>query len=76
MAELMFPTFNVSLGMAVGIVKSYLDDERIPIQTKVLAIAHVAEMETHNSITKEELVGALQWLYRHFDFDVEGGGRR
>lgn len=67
MSNLMFPTFNVSPGMAVGIVKNYLDDERIPIQTKVLAIAHVADMETHNSITKEELVGALRWLYRHFD---------
>lgn len=76
MSNLMFPTFNVSLGMAVSIVKNHLDDERIPIQTKVLAIAHVADMETHNSITKEELVGALRWLYSHFDFDVEGGGRR
>ena len=76
MAELIFPTFNVSLGEAIIIVKSRLDDESIPIPTKVLAIKHVAEMETHNSVTKDNLVGALRWLYRHFDFDVEGGGRR
>lgn len=74
MSEIIFPTFNVSLGKAVIIVKSCLDNEAIPIPTKVLAIERVAEMETHNSITKEELVGALRWLYRHFDFDGEGDG--
>ena len=78
MAEITFPTFNVSLGEAVIIVKSRLDDESIPIPTKVLAIEHVAEMETHNSVTKDELVGALRWLFRYFyfDFDTEGGGGR
>ena len=76
MAELIFPTFNVSPGDAVIIVKSRLDDENIPIPTKVLAIQRVAEMETHNSVTKEEIVGALRWLYRNFDFDGEGGGGR
>ena len=35
------------------------------------AIEQVAEMETHNSVTKEELVSALRWLFRHYDF--EGG---
>ena len=76
MSKLIFPTFNVSPGDAVIIVKSRLDDESIPIPTKVLAIECVAEMETHNSVTKEELVGALRWLYQHFDFDMEGGGGR
>lgn len=76
MAELIFPTFNVSMAEAVIIVKSRLDDESIPIPTKVLAIEHVAEMETHNSVTKDELVGALRWLFRYFDFDGEGGGGR
>ena len=74
MDELIFPTFNVSLGEAVIIVKSRLEDETISIPTKVLAIEQVAEMETHNSITKDELVGALRWLFRYFDFDGEGGG--
>ena len=76
MAEIIFPTFNVSPGDAVIIVKSRLDDETVPIPTKVLAIERVAEMETHNSVTKDELVGALRWLFRYFDFDVEGGGGR
>lgn len=74
MAELIFPTFNVSPGDAVIIVKNHLDDENIPIPTKGLAIERVAEMETHNSVTKEELVRALRWLYRHFNFDGEGDG--
>lgn len=74
MTEIIFPTFNVSLGEAVIIVKSRLEDDTIPIPTKVLAIEQVAEVETHNSVTKEELVGALRWLYRHFEFDAEGGG--
>lgn len=63
-----FPTFNVSLGQAVEIVKYKLDDETIALQSKVLAIGKVAEMETHNSITKDELVRALRWLFEHYDF--------
>lgn len=31
------------------------------------AIEKVAEMETHNSITKNDLVGALRWIYEHYD---------
>lgn len=38
--------------------------------TKALAIEKVANMETHNSITKDELVNALRWLYKHYDFEV------
>lgn len=63
-----FPTFNVSLGQAVEIVKYKLDNETIALQSKVLAINKVAEMETHNSITKDELVRALRWLFEHYDF--------
>lgn len=63
-----FPTFNVSLGQAVEIVKYKLDDETIALQSKVLAIGKVAEMETHNSITKDELVRALRWMFEHYDF--------
>lgn len=66
-----FPTDNVSIGDAWSIVKFRLDDPDISICTKLLAIEQVAEMETHNSVTKEELVGALRWVFRHFDFEVE-----
>lgn len=63
-----FPTYNVSLGEAVGIVKGRLDEDTIAIQTKTLAIEQVANMETHNSITKDELVNALRWLFDHYEF--------
>lgn len=62
------PTYNVSLGQAVGIVKSKLDDDTIALQTKVLSIEMVANMETHNSITKDELIRAIQWLFEHYEF--------
>lgn len=32
---------------------------------------HVAHMETHNSITKDELVEALRWLFDHYDFEED-----
>ena len=64
----LFPTYNISLGEAVAIVKYKLDDESIALPSKVLAIERVAEMETHNSITKDELVRALRWLFEHYEF--------
>ena len=58
-----FPGFNVSLSDAIKIAKYHLDDPDIAMQSKVMAIEKVAEMETHNSITKNDLVGALRWIY-------------
>ena len=63
-----FPTYNISLGEAWAIVKHRLDDDTIAIQSKVLAIEKVARMETLNSITKDELQKALQWLFDHYEF--------
>lgn len=63
-----FPTHNVSLGDAVFIVKCHLDDDSISIPSKILAIEHVANMETHNSIKKDDLVHALRWVFEHYYF--------
>ena len=63
-----FPTYNVSLGQAIEIVKFGLEDPNIALQSKVLAISKVASMETHNSITKDELVHSLRWLFEHYEF--------
>ena len=63
-----FPTYNVSLGQAVEIVKFRLQDPDIALQSKVLAIGKVASMETHNSITKDELINSLRWLFEHYEF--------
>lgn len=65
---LQFPTYNISLGQAIEIVKFRLDDKDIAIQSKVLAIEKVANMETHNSINKGELINALRWLFEHYEF--------
>ena len=62
------PTYNVNLGDACVIVKRLINDDSIAIQTKVIAIEKVARMETHNSITKDDLIKSLRWLYDHFDF--------
>lgn len=63
-----FPTYSVSLTEAIEIVKHRLYDETVPLQTIVCAIERVAEMETHNSISKNDLVNALRWLYEHYEF--------
>ena len=65
-----FPTYNVNYGDAYVIVKHKLNDESIALQSKVLAIETVANMETLNGVTKDELQNALKWLYNHFDFNV------
>jgi hypothetical protein len=62
------PTYNVSLDESVGIVKGRLNDDTIAIQTKTLAIEQVANMETHNSITKDDLVNALRWMFEAYEF--------
>lgn len=66
-----FQSYNVSMGEAVEIFKFRLDDPNIAHQSKLLAIEKVANMETHNSITKDELVKGLRWLFERYDF--EGG---
>ena len=65
---LSFPTNQVSLGTSIEIIKYRLDDDSLSIPTKVLAIENVADMETHNSVTKDELVYALRWLFDHYEF--------
>lgn len=64
-----FPSYNISLGEAISIVTHHLDDPNIAIQSKVLAIEQVANMATHNSITKGDLIKALQWMFFHYDFE-------
>jgi len=65
-----FPTYEVSLHDACYIVKFALDDDSVAYQSKVMAIEKVAEMETHNSITKDDLVNALRWIFKNYDFEA------
>ena len=70
-AVIPFPhTGNISTGQAVGIFKYRLADETVPIWAKVIAIEKIVAFETLNGITKDELQHALQWLFKHFDFNV------
>lgn len=64
-----FRTRNISTGQSVDIVKHGLEDPDIHMETKVLAIQNVIEMETHNSISKDALLNALRWLYYTYDFE-------
>ena len=64
-----FPAYNVSLPQAIHIVCERLDDDTIALQSKVIAISKVAQMETHNSIRKDDLVHALRWIFAHYDFE-------
>lgn len=66
-----FKSKNVTQGEAVKIVKYDLDDPLVHPYTKLLAIQNVAEMETHNSITKDDLVASLRWIFARYDFPEE-----
>lgn len=61
---------NISTGQATDIFKYRMGDETVPIWAKVLAIEKIASFVTLNSITKDELKHALQWLFEHYDFDT------
>lgn len=69
--KIVFPTFNVSDSKAIEIVKYGLQDNTIPPQTRLLAISRVAEMPTHNSVTKQELITALRWIFECYDFEED-----
>lgn len=68
-----FPTYNVSLGDAIVIVKRCLNDDGVELESKLLAIEKVTNMETHNSITKDDLIKSLRWLFEHYDFQGSEG---
>lgn len=50
-------------GEAVKIFKD-INSDKITVEEKSLAIKKVVCMETHNSITKKELLNVLTWLLR------------
>lgn len=70
MAEIkQFPTYNISPSEAIIICKYRLNDPSIALRSKLIAIERMANMETHNSVTKDELVGALRFLFKLYDFE-------
>lgn len=43
-----------------------ISSDEIDPEDKILAIEEVVEMETHNSITKKQMVDALDWLINEY----------
>ena len=60
-----FPDINKR---ALEIVKYNLENPDIAVEAKTKAIQRVAEMRTHDNLTKADLIFALRWLFRHYDF--------
>ena len=52
----------MNIGTAIAIFEN-LDDCQESIETKGLAVRIVLDMETHNSITKKQLLKAMEWLW-------------
>lgn len=67
MKEIRFPTYNISQGDSIEIVKNHLDDPNIAEKSKALAIENVVNMTTHNSISKTDLINCLRWIFARFD---------
>ena len=62
------PSMTLSLGKSIEIVKFHLDKLDFSVPMKTLAIEKVARMETHNSLTKDDLVKCLRFLFDYYDF--------
>lgn len=67
MKEIRFPTYNISPGDSIEIVKNHLDDPNIAEKSKALAVENVVNMATHNSISKADLINCLRWIFTRFD---------
>lgn len=50
---------------AMAIFKNIHDNETDP-EDKLTSISEILDMETHNSITKQELLEALRWLIEEY----------
>ena len=62
--KIIFPDANKQ---ALEIVKYNLENPDVTISEKTEAIQRVAEMRTHDNLTKADLIFALRWLFRHYD---------
>lgn len=54
----------MNIGEARAIFNNLYDCQR-PIEDKGLAIRMVIDMETHNSVTKFQMLKALNWMWEH-----------
>ena len=52
----------MNIGMARAIFDN-LDDCKTPMEEKGLAIRKVIDMESHNSVTKDQMLKAMDWMW-------------
>ena len=63
--------YMMPLAEAIVVIERLLDDETLEIEAKVGAIERIAQMETHNSVSKQNLVRALRWMLNHCEVPSE-----
>jgi hypothetical protein len=64
----------MNIGMARAIFDN-LNDCKQPMEVKGLAIRKVIDMETHNSVTKYQMLKAMDWMWNQiFELKQEGDG--
>ena len=55
----------MNAGKAAAIFKD-IHNEETEVEDKLAAIQNVSSWDTHNSITKKEMVEALRWLIEEY----------
>lgn len=61
----------MNIGKATSIFKDIASD-KFTVPEKLQAIRKVLNMPTHNSISKEEILNALDWLWdKHCKIEIE-----
>ena len=62
--------------MDIGTARAIFDnlnDCKQPIEVKGLAIRKVIDMENHNSVTKDQMLKAMDWMWNQiFELKQEG----
>ena len=61
----------MNIGTARAIFENLEECQR-PIEEKGLAIRTILDMETHNSVTKEQLLKAMGWMWNQMFELVDG----
>jgi len=62
----------MNIGTARAIFAN-LENGGEPIEVKGMAIRKVIDMETHNSVTKEQMLKAMDWMWNQiFELKQEG----
>ena len=62
---------GMSIGRARAIFEN-LDSNKFLIEEKGLAIRTILDMATHNSVTKEQLLKAIDWMWNQI-FEYKEG---